>query len=98
MTSQTRSGCRFLQIPFAWKYAEGMSMICLLSTSQVGNTNVQTSRPTETIAGLIPGGNRRDSVLVERLATQYISRESCIILLTIACESTLVVTYSRIGS
>jgi hypothetical protein len=73
-------------------------MICPLSTSQVGNTNVQTSRQTKTIAGLIPGGNRRDSALVEQLATQYISRESCIILLTIACESTLVVTYNCLSS
>jgi hypothetical protein len=66
-------------------------MICLLLTSQVGNTSkVWASQLTETMAGLIPGGDRQDSKLVEQLATQYISRESCIILLTITCESPLV--------
>jgi len=39
------------------------------------------------MTGLIPGGDPNDSRLVERLAKEYICKESCIILLTIACES-----------
>jgi hypothetical protein len=73
-------------------------MICLLLTSQVGNTKVWASQLTETMAGLIPGGDRQDSKLVEQLATQYISRESCIILLTITCESPLLSIPTDISS
>jgi hypothetical protein len=39
------------------------------------------------VAGLIVGGEERDARLVEKLAQKYIKRESCIILVTIACES-----------
>ncbi|KAH9175022.1 P-loop containing nucleoside triphosphate hydrolase protein [Lactarius sanguifluus] len=39
------------------------------------------------LPGLIVGGEPRDSRLVQRLAEEYISKESCIILLTIACET-----------
>ncbi len=48
------------------------------------------------MTGLIPGGDPRDSSLVEKLAKSYISKDSCIILLTIACESPLVITSTRI--
>jgi len=39
------------------------------------------------LPGLIPGGDPVDSKLVERLARGYICKDSCIILLTIACET-----------
>ncbi|KAI0262179.1 P-loop containing nucleoside triphosphate hydrolase protein [Gloeopeniophorella convolvens] len=39
------------------------------------------------LPGLIVGGEPRDSALVQQLAEQFISKESCIILLTIACET-----------
>ncbi|KAI9441571.1 P-loop containing nucleoside triphosphate hydrolase protein [Lactarius indigo] len=39
------------------------------------------------LPGLIVGGEPRDSRLVQRLAEEYICKESCIILLTIACET-----------
>ncbi|KAH9965473.1 P-loop containing nucleoside triphosphate hydrolase protein [Russula dissimulans] len=39
------------------------------------------------LPGLIPGGDPNDSKLVERLAKGYICKDSCIILLTIACET-----------
>ena len=40
------------------------------------------------MAGLIVGGEPHDARLVEELAVEHIRKESCIILLTIACEST----------
>jgi hypothetical protein len=40
------------------------------------------------MAGLIVGGEPRDARLVQQLAEEHIRKESCIILLTIACEST----------
>jgi hypothetical protein len=40
------------------------------------------------MAGLIVGGVPRDARLVQELAEEHIRKESCIILLTIACEST----------
>ena len=40
------------------------------------------------MAGLIVGGEEHDRTLVQQLAEEYICKESCIILLTIACEST----------
>jgi hypothetical protein len=40
------------------------------------------------MAGLIVGGEPRDAHLVQQLAEEHIRKESCIILLTIACEST----------
>ena len=40
------------------------------------------------IVGLIVGGEPRDARLVQQLAEEHIRKESCIILLTIACEST----------
>jgi len=40
------------------------------------------------MTGLIVGGEPRDAHLVEQLAEEHIRKESCIILLTIACEST----------
>ncbi len=40
------------------------------------------------MAGLIVGGEPRDARLVQKLAEEHIRKESCIILLTIACEST----------
>ncbi|KAI9441577.1 P-loop containing nucleoside triphosphate hydrolase protein [Lactarius indigo] len=39
------------------------------------------------LPGLIVGGIPRDSDLVQHLAEEYIGKESCIILLTIACET-----------
>ncbi|KAH9007584.1 P-loop containing nucleoside triphosphate hydrolase protein [Lactarius deliciosus] len=39
------------------------------------------------LPGLIVGGEPRDSRLVQHLAEEYIGKESCIILLTIACET-----------
>ena len=69
-----------------------------LSTSQVGNTKVRISHLIKTMAGLIAGGDPRDTTLVEQLAKQYILKDSCIILLTIACESPLVVTSTCIDS
>jgi hypothetical protein len=39
------------------------------------------------MVGLIVGGEPRDARLVQQLAEEYISKESCIILVTIACES-----------
>ncbi|KAH9965467.1 P-loop containing nucleoside triphosphate hydrolase protein [Russula dissimulans] len=39
------------------------------------------------LPGLIVGGEPRDAELVQQLAHEYISKESCIILLTIACET-----------
>ena len=35
-----------------------------------------------------PNGNAEDIKLVQDLVTEYISRPACIILLTVACEST----------
>jgi adenylate kinase len=40
------------------------------------------------MTGLIVGGVPHDADLVQELAIEYIRKESCIILLTIACEST----------
>ncbi|KAI0001001.1 P-loop containing nucleoside triphosphate hydrolase protein [Russula vinacea] len=39
------------------------------------------------LPGLIVGGEPHDATQVQALAEEYISRESCIILLTIACET-----------
>ena len=39
------------------------------------------------MAGLIVGGKPRDARLVRQLAEEHISKDNCIILLTIACES-----------
>ena len=39
------------------------------------------------MTGLIVGGEELDRTLVQKLAEEYILKESCIILLTIACES-----------
>jgi energy-coupling factor transporter ATP-binding protein EcfA2 len=39
------------------------------------------------LPGLIVGGEPRDSQLVQQLAEEHIRKESCIILLTIACET-----------
>ncbi|KAI9441570.1 P-loop containing nucleoside triphosphate hydrolase protein [Lactarius indigo] len=39
------------------------------------------------LPGLIVGGEPRDSRLVQQLAEEHIRKESCIILLTIACET-----------
>jgi len=39
------------------------------------------------LPGLIVGGEPRDSRLVQELAEEHIKKESCIILLTIACET-----------
>ena len=46
------------------------------------------SRLQQATTGLIVGGEPHDATQVQALAEEYISRESCIILLTIACEST----------
>jgi hypothetical protein len=49
-------------------------------------------RANVTVKGLIAsvgsGGNNRDITLVETLVNSYVSRPSCIILLTVTCEST----------
>lgn len=47
---------------------------------------------------MIPGGDPRDSGLVEKLAKAYICKDSCIILLTIACESQPVITSTRVNT
>jgi len=39
------------------------------------------------LPGLIVGGEPHDAELVQQLVEEYISKESCIILLTIACET-----------
>jgi hypothetical protein len=39
------------------------------------------------MAGLIVGGEQHDQNLVHQLAVEHISKESCIILVTITCES-----------
>ncbi|KAI0250036.1 P-loop containing nucleoside triphosphate hydrolase protein [Lactifluus subvellereus] len=39
------------------------------------------------LPGLIVGGEPRDARLVQQLAEEFISKESCIILVTIACET-----------
>jgi hypothetical protein len=39
------------------------------------------------IASVSRGGNERDIAMVESLVTSYISKPSCVILLTVACES-----------
>ncbi|KAJ6565738.1 P-loop containing nucleoside triphosphate hydrolase protein [Mycena sp. CBHHK59/15] len=39
------------------------------------------------IASVSRGGNERDIAMVERLVTSYISKPSCVILLTVACET-----------
>ncbi|KAJ7841621.1 P-loop containing nucleoside triphosphate hydrolase protein [Mycena olivaceomarginata] len=39
------------------------------------------------IASVSRGGNERDIAMVERLITAYISKPSCVILLTVACET-----------
>jgi len=48
------------------------------------------------MTGLIVGGEPRDARLVQQLAEEYISKDSCIILLTIACESTSIFHLPRI--
>jgi hypothetical protein len=48
------------------------------------------------MTGLIVGGDPRDAQLVQQLAEEYIKKDSCIILLTIACESTSAFHPSRI--
>jgi hypothetical protein len=45
------------------------------------------------VAGLIVGGEERDARLVEQLAQEYIQKESCIILVAIACESMSAFTF-----
>ena len=40
------------------------------------------------MTGLIVGGEPRDARLVQQLAEEFILNDNCIILLTIACEST----------
>jgi hypothetical protein len=47
---------------------------------------------------LIVGGEPRESGLVQRLAEEYIGRESCIILLTIACESMFVLHFRCVAT
>jgi hypothetical protein len=42
---------------------------------------------------LIVGREERDARLVEQLAQKYIQKESCIILVTIACESMSAFTF-----
>ncbi|KAF8207751.1 P-loop containing nucleoside triphosphate hydrolase protein [Mycena galopus ATCC 62051] len=41
------------------------------------------------IASVSRGGNERDIAMVENLVASYISKPSCVILLTVACESVL---------
>ena len=48
------------------------------------------------MTGLIVGGEPRDARLVQQLAEEYIEKDSCIILLTIACESTSIFHLPRI--
>lgn len=46
---------------------------------------------------MIVGGEPRDAALVKELAEEHISKESCIILLTIACESMLSLHFHRVA-
>ena len=46
------------------------------------------SRSTGLIVNVGPNGNAEDIRLVQDLVTEYISKPACIILLTVACEST----------
>ena len=46
--------------------------------------------------GLIAGGEERDRTLIQQLAEEYIRKESCIILLTIVCESTPTFYFLRV--
>jgi len=64
-------------------------MIYRLSTFQVSSLirMLQPAERTKHDAGLIVGGEPRDSQLVQKLAEEHIQKPSCIILLTIACES-----------
>ena len=46
--------------------------------------------------GLIAGGEDLDRTLIQQLAEEYIRKESCIILLTIVCESTPTFYFLRV--
>lgn len=70
-----------------------MSLICHFVTSQVQYAlfciDGYSSPPRHEglIASVGLGGNANDIKLVESLVTSYIKKPSCIILLTVACES-----------
>ena len=68
-------------------------MICRLLTYQVGHTNDEIYHMDLLGAGLIAGGKPDELRLVQQLAEEYISKESCIILLTITCESKFAFTF-----
>ena len=59
----------------------------------MGHTNDEIYHVSLVGAGLIAGGEPDDLRLVQQLAEEYISKESCIILLTIACESKFAFTF-----
>ena len=63
-------------------------------TFQVSMTNSRYRlNLTSILAGLIAsvgkGGNENDIKMVQNLVTSYISKPSCVILSTVACESEL---------
>jgi hypothetical protein len=45
------------------------------------------------VVGLIVGGEPREARFVQQLVEEYISKESCIILVAIACESMFTFNY-----
>jgi hypothetical protein len=76
-----------------WISGVGTSTICRSLTYQVGHTNDEIYHMDLLGAGLIAGGEPDDLLLVQQLAEEYISKDSCIILLTIACESKFAFTF-----
>jgi hypothetical protein len=74
-----------------------MSLTSLLLTFRVSDPSCREdiqpdSRETGLIASVSTGrGHTNDVELVESLVTSYIKRPSCIVLLTVACESAYVV-------
>ena len=50
------------------------------------------------MTGLIVGGEPHDARLVQQLAEEFILNDNCIILLTIACESTSTLYPPRIAN
>ncbi|KAJ6564724.1 P-loop containing nucleoside triphosphate hydrolase protein [Mycena capillaripes] len=54
---------------------------------QISGPEVADHRPEGLIASVSRGGNERDIAMVENLVASYISKPSCVILLTVACET-----------
>ena len=62
-------------------------MICLVSWGRLLE-DVKLSTMAGLIASVGRSGNSNDIALVENLVKSYIKKPSCVILLTVACEST----------